>query len=141
MKFTVAAAMLVLVFSACGPDNPFGPDDPTYSALTGVAQNSTTAKLSWNACPDSDFASYTLYRSSSSGIQNNPGSAAVVATYDKYSTTQHLDQNLQPGATWYYALKVANDSGGTSWSNEAYIKLPGSLGHLTNNSIKPLQFK
>ena len=124
-RLIVAAAVVILFLSACGPDNPFEPDNPSVSALTGRAQDSTTAKLTWNACPDSDFTSYTLYRSSTPGIQSNPGSATVLAVLTERGSTSYLDENLQPGAAWYYALKVTNESGGTSWSNEAYVKLPG----------------
>ncbi|MCD4708948.1 MAG: fibronectin type III domain-containing protein [Candidatus Sabulitectum sp.] len=124
MKRLVVFAAAVALISACGPDNPFGPDDPSPSALTGVASGSTTAKLSWTMCPDSDFTSYTLYRSSSSGIKDNTSSATVLFVIDKNTTTTYFDENLQPGATWYYALKTTNEGGGTSWSNEVSVKLP-----------------
>ncbi len=123
-RLIVAAVVFLLFLSACGPDNPFAPDNPSVSALTGTAQGSTTAKLAWNACPDSDFASYTLYRSSTPGIQSNSGSATLIVVLTERGSTSHLDENLEPGSAWYYALKVANEPGGTSWSNEAYVKLP-----------------
>lgn len=124
-RIAVFAAVLVLaLISACGADNPFAPDNPSPSALTGTISSSTAAKLSWTMCPDSDFASYTLYRSSTSGIQNNPGSAAVLIVIDKNTTSTYYDENLEPGATWFYALKTMNDGGGTSWSNEVSVKLP-----------------
>lgn len=133
-RLAVFAAIAVLI-SGCGPDNPFGPDIPSPSALTGVASGSTTAKLSWTMCPDTDFASYTLYRSSSSGIQHNTSSASVITVIDKNTTTTYFDENLQPGATWFYALKTTNEGGGTSWSNEVSVKLPsGSSGNLTNHA-------
>ena len=124
MKRLVFFAALVALISACGPDNPFEPDNPSPSALTGVASSSTTAKLSWTMCPDSDSTSYTLYRSSSSGISNNSGSATVLIVINKNTTTTYFDENLQAGATWYYALLTTNEGGGTSWSNEVSVKLP-----------------
>ncbi len=126
MKRLVFFAALVALISACGPDNPFGPDNPSPSALTGVASSSTTAKLSWTMCPDSDFTSYTLYRSPSSGISGDTGSATVLIVINKNTTTTYFDENLQSGATWYYALLTANEGGGTSWSNEVSVKLPSS---------------
>lgn len=126
MKRLVFFAAIVALMAACGPDNPFGPDNPSPSALTGLVSGSspTTAKLSWTACPDTDFTSYTLYRSSFSGIESNTGSATVLTVIDQSNLTSYLDENLQAGATWYYALKTTNQGGGASWSNEVSVKLP-----------------
>ncbi|MCK5132765.1 MAG: fibronectin type III domain-containing protein [Candidatus Sabulitectum sp.] len=126
MKRLFVFAATVALITACGPDNPFEPDNPPPSALTGVASGSTTAKLSWTMCPDTDFAGYTLYRSSSPGIQGNTGSASVLIVIDKNTTTTYFDENLQPGAIWYYALKTANEGGGSAWSNEVSVKLPST---------------
>ncbi|MEA3266215.1 MAG: fibronectin type III domain-containing protein [Candidatus Fermentibacteria bacterium] len=124
MKRLVFFAAIVALITACGPDNPFEPDNPSPSALTGVASSSTTAKLSWTMCPDSDFASYTLYRSPSSGIAGDSGSATVLIVINKNTTTTYFDQGLQAGATWYYALLTTNEGGGISWSNEVSVKIP-----------------
>ncbi len=125
MKRLVFFAAIVALISGCGPDNPFGPDNPSTSALTGVYSDITTAKLSWTTCPDSDFVSYSLYRSSTSDIRNNTGSASVIIVIEKKTTTVHYDPNLLPGSIWYYALLTTNEGGGTSWSNEVSVKLPG----------------
>ncbi|MCK5786616.1 MAG: fibronectin type III domain-containing protein [Candidatus Sabulitectum sp.] len=124
-RLAVFTALLVLI-TACGPDNPFEPDNPSPSALTGIVSpsSSTTAELGWTGCPDSDFSSYTLYRSVSPGISNNSGSAAVIFTTENKASTEYLDDNLEPGSTWYYALKTTNEGGGASWSNEVSVKLP-----------------
>lgn len=124
MKRLVFIAAIVALITACGPDNPFEPDNPPPSALTGVASSSTTAKLSWTMCPNTDFASYTLYRSSSSGIQNNTGSASVLIVINKNTTITYFDESPQSGAIWYYALKTASEGGGSAWSNEVSVKLP-----------------
>lgn len=118
--------MLVALIAACGPDNPFEPDNPSPSALTGVASDSTTVKLSWTMCPDANFASYTIYRSATPDIKNNAGSATVLVEINKNTTTTWFDENLQPGATWYYAVKTTNESAAVSWSNEVSVKLPDS---------------
>ena len=127
MKRLVFFAALVALISACGPDNPFEPDNPSPSALTGVASSSTTAKLSWTMCPDSDFTSYSLYHSPLSGISNDSGSATVLIVINKNTTTTYFDEGLQSGATWYYTLLTTNEGGGTSWSNEVSVKLPSSI--------------
>jgi hypothetical protein len=121
-----AAVLLMIIASACGPDNPFEPNPPSPSALTGVLTGGNTAKLSWTMCPDTDFADYTLYRSSSSGIQGNPGSATVLAVMDKNTTTTWYDENIS--GKFYYALKTTNETGDSSWSNEVSVQ-PRSLRH------------
>ena len=126
MKRLAVFAAIVALITACGPDNPFEPDNPSPSALTGVASGSTVAKISWTMCPDADFTSYTLYRSSSPGIQSNTGSASVLIVIDKNTTTTYFDNDLEPGSTWYYALKTTNEGGGVSWSNEVSVKLPSA---------------
>ena len=67
----VTFALFLVLTTSCGPDNPFEPNNPSPSALTGLIQNQTTAELSWTANPDTDFASYTLYRSDTANIQSN----------------------------------------------------------------------
>ncbi len=121
MKRLVIVATVVALITGCGPDNPFSPDNPSPSALTGLASNATTAKLSWTMCPDSDFSSYTLYRSSSQNIQHNAGSATALIGIDNVSTTTYYDENLESGTTWFYALKTSNEGGGASWSNEVSV--------------------
>ena len=122
-RLMIFAAVLALI-SACGPDNPFSPDNPSPSALTGLASNSTTSKLSWTMCPDSDFSSYTLYRSASQDIEHNTGSATALIGIENRSTTTYYDENLDPGSNWFYVLKTTNEGGGASWSNEVSVSLP-----------------
>jgi hypothetical protein len=124
VKRLVLSAVLAALIAACGPDNPFGPDNPSPTALTGIARDTTTVKLSWTKCPDSDFASNTIYRSANPGIKNNIGSATVLAVINENTTITLLDKNLESGAVWYYTVKTANESAAVSWSNEVYVKLP-----------------
>ncbi len=39
--------------------------------------------------------------------------------YDRYDK-EYYDENLSAG-TWYYALKVTNEGGFSTWSNEAGV--------------------
>lgn len=119
----VTFALFLVLTTSCGPDNPFGPN-PSPSALTGLTQNQTTAELSWTTNPDTDFASYTLYRSDSANIQSNSGSATILTVVTDKNVTSHHDGNLTPGSRWYYALRTANSYGGTTWSNEVNVTLP-----------------
>ncbi len=120
----VTFALFLVLTTSCGPDNPFEPNNPSPSALTGLIQNQTTAELSWTANPDTDFASYTLYRSDTANIQSNSGNATIITVITDKSVTSHLDENLTPGSTWYYAERTANSYGGTTWSNEVNVTLP-----------------
>jgi len=110
----------VILVSGCGPDNPFEPNPPSPSALTGVLSGGD-AKLSWTTCPDTDFASYTLYRSTTPGIQGNPGSATVLAVINDRTTTSYTDENIS--GRLYYVLKTTNEAGNSSWSNEVSVQL------------------
>lgn len=114
------AVLLVILASACGPDNPFEPNPPSPSALTGVLTGGNTAKLSWTMCPDADFASYTLYRSDTPGIQGDQASASILAEIDKNTTTTYYDENIS--GKFYYALKTTNEAGDSSWSNEVSVQ-------------------
>ena len=116
----VTAVLLVILVSACGPDNPFEPNPPSPSALTGVL-NGEDAKLSWTLCPDTDFASYTLYRSTTAGIQGNPGSATVLVVINDKTITSFTDENIS--GRLYYVLKTTNEAGNSSWSNEVSVQL------------------
>lgn len=122
-------AAFMLVF-ACGDDegNPQeGGSNPTASTLSAsVSQN--TATLTWTQCPDTDFASYNLYRSTTSGIAANPSSATLVATITDISTLTHDDDNLDWNTPYYYALQTVDSSQLTAWSNEATITTPDSSG-------------
>ena len=122
-------AAFMLVF-ACGDDegNPQeGGSNPTASTLSAtVSQN--TATLTWTQNPDTDFASYNLYRSTTSGIAANPSSATLVATITNVGTLTHDDDNLDWNTPYYYALQTVDSSQLTAWSNEATITTPDSSG-------------
>jgi len=127
-RLAVTASVLLMVISGCGPDNPFDPNPPSPSALTAVLSGGSTAKLSWTMCPDTDFASYTLYRSGSPGIQNNPGSASILAVIDKNTTTTYYDEGIS--GKYYYILKTTNDAGDYSWSNEVSVDAKAAAGSI-----------
>lgn len=127
-RLAVTVTLALILATACGPDNPFEPDNPSPSALTAVLSETSTAKLSWTMCPDSDFAGYSLYRSGSPGIEENQSGASVIAQIDKSTTTTWYDENIS--GTYYYALMTTNESNNTSWSNEVSVKTPVLRGLL-----------
>jgi len=127
-----AAVILIasLLFVACGDDesNPQGGGtNPTASTLSGtVSQN--TATMTWTQCPDTDFASYNLYRSTTSGIAANPSSATLVATITTVSTLTFSNTGLAWNTPYYFALQTVDSSQLTAWSNEVPITTPDSSG-------------
>lgn len=125
-RLAVAVSLSLVLVTACGPDNPLEPDPPSPSALTAVLSGPNTAKLSWTMCPDTDFASYTLYRSDSPGIEDNQSGAVVIMEIDKNTTTTWFDEGIS--GTYYYALRTTNDSNNSSWSNEVSVKTAALRG-------------
>ncbi len=132
LRITAATAVLMafLLVFACGDDegNPQGGGtNPTASTLSAaVSQN--TATLTWTQCPDTDFASYNLYRSLTSGIAASPSSATLVGTFTDIATLTHTDANLDWNTPYYYALQTIDSSQLTAWSNEVTITTPDSSG-------------
>jgi hypothetical protein len=125
MKRPAVLIAALLLLSSCGPENPFDPDPGTV-ALTATSPAPNTAKLTWTPSPDGDFYSYTLFRSSSPEIRFNPSAATVVFETLNKGTTTFTDTGLAEG-TWYYVLKVTNEAGNFSWSNEVSIKAAGKF--------------
>ncbi|MEA3266216.1 MAG: hypothetical protein U9P42_04660 [Candidatus Fermentibacteria bacterium] len=125
-----AVLMAVLLAVSCGSDeaNPQeSGSNPSASTLTAEV-NSNTATLTWTQCPDTDFSSYVLYRSETSGIASNPSSATLVATISDLATLTYADDGLGWNTQYYYALQTVDSSQLTAWSNEATITTPDSSG-------------
>src|SRR5512137_2704487 len=127
---TIAALTLGLLMLACGDDegSPSGPGvDPTASVLTAEAspaENSIT--LSWSPCTDSDFEEYRLYRSTTPGIESDPGSATLLDVFVASTDTLFVDAGLEWSETYYYALRTRDTEGLYAWSNEDYATTPDS---------------
>ncbi len=83
---------------------------------------------SWTECPDSDFLSYTLFRSTTSGIENDTSSAENLGTFTNSSTLQYADNDVTWETDYYYALITRDTEDLHSWSNESSITTPSSGG-------------
>ena len=105
--------------------------NPTPSALT-LEFSIDEAKecrvtANWTICADVDFLSYTLYRSTTPEFTNNLSSAEVLAVYQDQNQCFFVDEGLDLGSTYYYAVRVSNSAEKSSWSPEVEIEIPAYL--------------
>ncbi|MEW6592777.1 MAG: fibronectin type III domain-containing protein [Candidatus Hadarchaeota archaeon] len=110
-----AVIVVVLVVAGVGayflmkPRPEGGEGAPQAEAVTlntpaSTTENSTT--LSWSQSTDEDFASYAIYRSTSSGVLGDQ-----IATITDATTTSLTVTDLSPNTTYYFTVRV-NRTGG-----------------------------
>jgi len=108
--------------------------NPTISALTLEFSINATKECrvtaNWTICPDVDFLSYTLYRSTTPEFTNDLSSAQVLAVYQDQNQCFFVDDELDLGSTYYYSVRISNSAEKSSWSPEVEIEIPAYL--LTN---------
>ena len=99
--------------------------------LSATGSSSSQITLNWTANTDSIFSSYKIYRSTSSGVDEND---TLVTTITTQSTTSYTNTSLSTG-TYYYTIYVVNDNGSTP-SNEvsATVTYTSSGGSSTTSS-------
>lgn len=126
MRFRIIAAAALTLVLACGT-SPIdsGGGVPTPSVLTIQLQADTSVYSSWTQCPDEDFDTYILWRSTSAGIQADPSQAEAVriVTGDPLQNT-FTDLTVEPGETYWYAVETRNTSILSAWSNELSLTVP-----------------
>gem|GEM_PF-4017969 len=81
----------------------------------------------WTICPDANFQSYSLYRSTLPEIASNPENAEVLVVYTDANQRTYVDEDLEWGITYYYTVRTGNSESQYSWSNEAEILTPGDV--------------
>ena len=143
-KVIVLSIMFIFLILSCGdsPSAPSGPDYPTPSVLSALFTGgwfppdtskgvSSDVQLSWTVCPDSNFLKYTLYKSTTQGIETLPDSAEVLYIAFDPSDTAYTDKNAEWDASYYYAIRTTNYATRTedqdslnSWSNEVFLTIP-----------------
>ncbi len=139
---TVLPVLALLLALSCGDDEggPAGPgEDPAASTLSAVPSTSQNSiSLSWTPCADADFSEYRLYRSPSAGIADDPASATLVSVFDSALDTLWIDQDLDWGETYYYALQTRDTESLSAWSNEDHATTPdsGGSGYLSCHDIQ-----
>jgi len=123
-------ALFVVLLSGCG-GNPSDPGNPTSSYLCAFFSGETEEPpmfcqltLNWSECPDSDFESYTLFRSMNPGIAADTSGADNLGSFTSANIMQFTDEGVGWGSSYHYALLTMNTQGLVSWSNEAEITTP-----------------
>lgn len=119
-----------LTFTACGDDetNPAGTGTPPTASALSASVAGNTVTLNWSPCSNADFADYTLFRSATAGIAQNPSAATIVAVISQSGTVTFNDQGLPWDSDWYYALRTTDTESLTAWSNEVPASIPESGG-------------
>lgn len=100
---------------------------PAPAILTAVVTTVDFVSLNWTGCADSDFQSYTLYRSATPDIQNDITLADVIYSTEQPRDTLFEDYDVELGSAFYYALCTMNNKELVSWSNEAFIEVVETL--------------
>lgn len=89
-----------IVFQGAAPADATPPGAPT--GLSAIAVEGVTV-LDWNDNADSDLASYTIYRSETSGT----GYTAIATGL---ASSDHLDQSGVDGTTYFYVVTAVDTS-------------------------------
>ena len=119
-----------LVFTACGDDetNPAGTGTPPTPSTLSATVAGNTVTLNWSPCPNTDFADYTVFRSATAGIAQNPSGATIVAVFSQSGTVTASDPGLPWNSDWYYAVRTTDTESLTAWSNEVPASIADSSG-------------
>ena len=144
-------SLITIVVLSCG-DDPSGPSGsnltPSVLSLAFTGDSSKTVSeadqiealrfsttgpkgvcevtASWTICDQSEFASYTLYRSENPDISENISSATVLGVFSDPNTSEYIDGDVAWAIEYYYALKTTDDDNDSVWSNEASLITPGA---------------
>jgi len=127
MRFRILAALaIVLLCFSCGNSpSDTGGGFPTSSNLDIHLQADISVFASWTQCPDEDFDTYILWRSTKAGIQADPSQAeAVRIVSGNPLQNTFIDLTVVPGETYWYAVETRNTSVLSAWSNELSLTIP-----------------
>ncbi len=107
-------------FSGTPPAALAGGGD-SASGLDGYARNT----LTWTRCPDDDFFSYVLCRTTVPGDSPpDPAKSGIMVTTDR-DCTSFYDLSVEWAEDYTYFLHTLDGEGLGSVSNEVVIELPG----------------
>ncbi len=102
-------------------------------------QGTCLVTANWSICPDTDFISYVLYRSTSPDISEHPDEAQILCFYTDIDQHTFVDDSLNWETHYYYVLRTANEAGNYAWSNEANLTTP-SEGNPPTPSVLSVVF-
>ncbi len=80
-----------------------------------VVEDSITLRLSWSESQANDFATYRIFRSSSSPVDTNAAPIYIINTRE---ITEYLDTRLNMGETYFYRVFVYDQGDLSAGSNE-----------------------
>ncbi len=128
-RFAFPVCILFAVVLSCSTD----PSDPDFLITSVEFTGDSTAAgaepyleftLQWEApSPETRFQ-YTVYRSDSPGIQDDPSEASELVTLQ--GRTWADSDSLEWGSVFYYAIMAESSSGSSRWSNEVSAVTPVS---------------
>ena len=112
----------------------FPPVGVTAATTYDAASSKNIVNLSWNAKSIANLQNYKVYRSNTEN-----GTYSLIGTVPA-GTTTFVDDNVNPGATYYYKISCSTNKGESTLSNSAnaYIyKSPTNLTGIVNGSGHP----
>ena len=94
---------------------------PTPSVLTNEDVSWDWSGIAWTTCPDMDFESYRLYRSLEPNIEQDTTLSECIYVALQDSSSQYVDETVDPETLYYYILVTTNNKDMYSWSNEISV--------------------
>lgn len=106
-------------------DQPAETDLLTSSSNTGITVlGYCEVTANWTLCNDSDFQSYTLYRSITAGISSDTTNAFNMGVFTSASESVYVDVSVDWNTPYFYAILTRDTEDLHSWSNEGTITTP-----------------
>jgi len=94
------------------------PDVP--SGLSATSQDGAVA-LDWNSVPSDDLAGYTVYRSTTTGVD-----ASGSSLESGVSAAEYVDETAENGTTYYYVVTAVDEADNESGPSGEVEKTPFS---------------
>jgi hypothetical protein len=117
-KVYVPAGSNIVVYSASGGTTCTPPTAPSGLAATAISAGQIG--LTWTAGTSSCAATYSVFRSTTSGF--TPSSSNQIAS--SVGTTSYTDSTVADATTYYYLVEENNSSGVSGPSNQASATTP-----------------
>lgn len=100
---------------------PDYPPSPVILAQPAPLDSAAGLRLSWSRYNEENFATYRIFRSTSSPVNVDVLPQAII---NEAATTRYDDGGLTRGATYYYRVAVYNRAGLSTASNEVSGTVP-----------------